>query len=92
MSYIPRLRDKYAESNKPVEYTGIDNPDNLPLSYKNEEKAVVEWLENQGIKLVSKSTRFSVRDRVAFGRGSEKANDIGLNTQVNANARGYISN
>jgi hypothetical protein len=87
-----RLRDKYAESNKPVEYTGIDNPDNLPLSYKNEEKAVVEWLENQGIKLVSKSTRFSVRDRVAFGRGSEKANDIGLNTQVNANARGYISN
>jgi hypothetical protein len=87
-----RLRDKYAESNKPVEYTGINNPDNLPLSYKNEEKAVVEWLENQGIKLVSKSTRFSVRDRVAFGRGSEKANDIGLNTQVNANARGYISN
>jgi hypothetical protein len=87
-----RLRDKYAESNKPVEYTGINNPDNLPLSYKNEEKAVVEWLENQGIKIVSKSTRFSVRDRVAFGRGSEKANDIGLNTQVNANARGYISN
>jgi hypothetical protein len=87
-----RLRDKYAESNKPVEYTGIDNPNNLPLSYKNEEKALVKWLEDQGIKLVSKSSRFSVRDRVAFGRGSEKANDIGLNTQVNANARGYISN
>jgi hypothetical protein len=87
-----RLRDKYAESNKPVEYTGIDNPNNLPLSYRNEEKAVVKWLEDKGIKLVSKSSRFSVRDRVAFGRGSEKANDIGLNTQVNANARGYISN
>ena len=57
-----------------------------------EEKAVVKWLEDKGIKLVSKSSRFSVRDRVAFGRGSEKANDIGLNTQVNANARGYISN
>ncbi len=87
-----RLRDKYAESNKPVEYTGIDNPNNLPLSYKNEEKAVIKWLEDQGISIVSKTTRFSVRDRVAYGRGSAKANDIGLNTQVNANARGYISN
>ena len=87
-----RLKDKYLESNKPVEYTGIDNPNNLPLSYQNEEKAVVKWLEDNGIRLVSKSSRFSVRDRVAFSRGSAKANDIGLNTQVNANARGYISN
>lgn len=87
-----RLKDKYLESNKPVEYTGIDNPNNLPLSYQNEEKAVVKWLEDNGIRLATKSTRFSVRDRVAFSRGSAKANDIGLNTQVNANARGYISN
>lgn len=87
-----RLRDKYLESNKPVDYTGINNPNNLPLTYQNEEQAIAQWLKDQGVKLSSKSSSFRVRDRVAYGRGSAKANDIGLNTQINANTRGYISN
>tara|TARA_R110001592_G_scaffold61510_1_gene187438 strand:+ start:160 stop:330 length:171 start_codon:yes stop_codon:yes gene_type:complete len=45
--------------------------------------AITKWLEQKGIKLRSASSRMSVRDRVAYSRGSQKGNGIGINTQVN---------
>ena len=76
-----RLNDKYNEI-VPA-YIPQGNPDGLPVLYKNEQLAITKWLEQKGIRLRSSTSRMSIRDRVAYSRGSEKANGIGLNTQVN---------
>ena len=76
-----RLEDKYNEI-VPA-YIPQGNPDGLPVLYKNEQMAITKWLEQKGIRLRSSKSRMSIRDRVAYSRGSEKANGIGLNTQVN---------
>ena len=76
-----RLEDKYIEI-VPA-YIPQGNPDGLPVLYKNEQMAITKWLEQKGIRLRSSTSRMSIRDRVAYSRGSEKANGIGLNTQVN---------
>jgi len=76
-----RLHDKYIEI-VPA-YIPQGNPDGLPVLYKNEQMAITKWLEQKGIRLRSSTSRMSIRDRVAYSRGSEKANGIGLNTQVN---------
>jgi len=76
-----RLDDKYNEI-VPA-YIPQGNPDGLPVLYKNEQLAITKWLEQKGIRLRSSKSRMSIRDRVAYSRGSEKANGIGLNTQVN---------
>ena len=76
-----RLEDKYIEI-VPA-YIPQGNPDGLPVLYKNEQMAITKWLEQKGIRLRSSKSRMSIRDRVAYSRGSEKANGIGLNTQVN---------
>ena len=76
-----RLNDKYNEI--VPDYIPQGNPDGLPVLYKNEQMAITKWLEQKGIRLTSSKSRMSIRDRVAYSRGSEKANGIGLNTQVN---------
>ena len=76
-----RLNDKYNEI-VPA-YIPQGNPDGLPVLYKNEQMAITKWLEQKGIRLRSAKSSMSIRDRVAYSRGSEKANGIGLNTQVN---------
>ena len=76
-----RLNDKYIEI-VPA-YIPQGNPDGLPVLYRNEQMAITKWLEQKGIRLRSAKSRMSIRDRVAYSRGSEKANGIGLNTQVN---------
>ena len=76
-----RLDDKYNEI--VPEYIPQGNPDGLPVLYKNEQMAITKWLEQKGIRLRSSTSRMSIKDRVAYSRGSEKANGIGLNTQVN---------
>jgi len=76
-----RLREKYEEI--APKYIPQGNPDGLPVLYKNEQMAITKWLEQKGIRLRSSTSRMSIRDRVAYSRGSEKANGIGLNTQVN---------
>lgn len=80
-----RLLDRYNEI--VPEYIPQDNPDGLPVLYKNEQMAITKWLEQKGIRLVSRKQSMSIRDRVAYSRGSEKANGIGLNTQVNARTK-----
>jgi hypothetical protein len=75
------LNDRYNEI--APEYIPQGNPDGLPVLYKNEQMAITKWLEQKGIKLRSSSSRMSVRDRVAYSRGSQKGNGIGINTQVN---------
>ena len=76
-----RLRKKYEEI--APEYIPQGNPDGLPVLYKNEQIAITKWLEQKGIKLRSARSSMSIRDRVAYSRGSEKGNGIGINTQVN---------
>ena len=76
-----RLRERYEEI-APA-YIAPGNPDGLPILYKNEQQAISTWLADQGIKLTSTSSRMSIRDRVAYSRGKEKANGIGINTQIN---------
>ena len=76
-----RLIEKYNEI--VPDYIPQGNPDGLPVLYKNEQMAITKWLEQKGIRLRSSKSRMSIRDRVAYSRGSEKANGIGLNTQVN---------
>ena len=76
-----RLNDKYNEI--VPDYIPQGNPEGLPVLYKNEQMAITKWLEQKGIRLRSSKSRMSIRDRVAYSRGSEKANGIGLNTQVN---------
>ena len=80
-----RLQEKYSEL-VPA-YTGIDNPDGLPILYKNEQQAISEWLANQGVRIKTSKSSFSVRDRVAYANGQKKGDGIGLNTQVNAQTR-----
>jgi|TARA_A100001011_G_scaffold387539_1_gene465477 hypothetical protein len=80
-----RLLDRYNEI--APEYIPQGNPDGLPVLYKNEQMAITKWLEQKGIRLVSRKQSMSIRDRVAYSRGSEKANGIGLNTQVNARTK-----
>jgi hypothetical protein len=76
-----RLDDRYNEI--APEYIPQGNPDGLPVLYKNEQMAITKWLEQKGIRLRSSKSRMSIRDRVAYSRGSEKANGIGINTQIN---------
>tara|TARA_R110000744_G_scaffold37459_1_gene85818 strand:- start:418 stop:1161 length:744 start_codon:yes stop_codon:yes gene_type:complete len=85
-----RLREKYEEI--VPDYIPTGNPDGLPVLYKNEQKAITTWLKQKGISLRSASSRMSVRDRVAYSRGSEKANGIGLNTQVNDRTKSRMLN
>jgi hypothetical protein len=80
-----RLQEKYSEL-VPA-YTGIDNPDGLPILYKNEQTAISEWLVNQGVKTTTSRSSFSIRDRMAYANGQKKGDGIGLNTQVNAQTR-----
>lgn len=80
-----RLQEKYNEL-VPA-YTGIDNPDGLPILYKNEQTAISEWLAKQGVRIRSSKSSFSVRDRVAYANGQKKGDGIGLNTQVNDQTR-----
>jgi hypothetical protein len=49
--------------------------------------AITKWLEDQGIRLRSAKSSMSIRDRVAYSRGSEKGNGIGINTQINARTK-----
>mgnify|MGYP003118809890 FL=1 len=76
-----RLNDRYNEI--APEYIPQDNPDGLPILYKNEQMAITKWLAQKGIKLTSTKSSMSIRDRVAYGRGQAKGNGIGINTQVN---------
>lgn len=80
-----RLLDRYNEI--APEYIPHGNPNGLPVLYKNEQMALTKWLEQKGIRLVSRKQSMSIRDRVAYGRGQAKANGIGLNTQVNARTK-----
>ena len=80
-----RLRKRYEEI--APEYIPQGNPDGLPVLYKNEQMAITKWLEDQGIRLRSAKTSMSIRDRVAYSRGSEKGNGIGINTQINARTK-----
>jgi len=80
-----RLRKRYEEI-APA-YIPQGNPDGLPVLYKNEQMAITKWLEDQGIKLRSASSKMSIRDRVAYSRGSEKGDGIGINTQINARTK-----
>ena len=80
-----RLRKRYEEI--APEYIPQGNPDGLPVLYKNEQKAITTWLEQKGIKLRSAKSRMSIRDRVAYSRGSEKGDGIGINTQINARTK-----
>jgi len=75
------LNDRYNEI--APEYIPQDNPDGLPILYKNEQMAITKWLAQKGIKLTSTKSSMSIRDRVAYGRGQAKGNGIGINTQVN---------
>ena len=76
-----RLDDRYNEI--VPDYIPQGNPDGLPVLYKNEQMAITKWLEQKGIRLRSSTSRMSIKDRVAYSRGSEKANGIGINTQIN---------
>ena len=76
-----RLNDRYNEI--APEYIPQDNPDGLPILYKNEQMAITKWLAQKGIKLTSTKSSMSIRDKVAYGRGQAKGNGIGINTQVN---------
>ena len=76
-----RLLDRYNEI--VPEYIPQDNPDGLPILYKNEQMAITKWLAQKGIRLTSTKSSMSIRDRVAYGRGQAKGNGIGINTQVN---------
>ena len=80
-----RLNDRYNEI--VPEYIPQGNPDGLPVLYKNEQMAITKWLEQKGINLRSASSRMSIRDRVAYSRGSEKGDGIGINTQINARTK-----
>jgi len=80
-----RLRERYEEI--APEYIPQGNPDGLPVLYKNEQKAITTWLEQKGIRLRSAKSRMSIRDRVAYSRGSEKGDGIGINTQINARTK-----
>ena len=80
-----RLRKRYEEI--APEYIPQGNPDGLPVLYKNEQMAITKWLEDQGIQLRSAKSSMSIRDRVAYSRGSEKGNGIGINTQINARTK-----
>ena len=80
-----RLVDRYNEI--VPEYIAQGNPDGLPVLYKNEQMAITTWLEQKGIRLRSASSRMSIRDRVAYSRGSEKGDGIGINTQINARTK-----
>ena len=80
-----RLNDRYNEI--APEYIPQGNPDGLPVLYKNEQMAITKWLEQKGIRLRSAKSSMSIRDRVAYSRGSEKGNGIGINTQINARTK-----
>ena len=80
-----RLRKRYEEI--APEYIPQGNPDGLPVLYKNEQMAITKWLEDQGIRLRSAKSSMSIRDRVAYSRGSEKGDGIGINTQINARTK-----
>ena len=80
-----RLRERYEEI--APEYIPQGNPDGLPVLYKNEQMAITKWLEQKGIRLRSAKSSMSIRDRVAYSRGSEKGNGIGINTQINARTK-----
>lgn len=80
-----RLRERYNEI--VPDYIPQGNPDGLPVLYKNEQMAITKWLENQGIKLRTAKSSMSIRDRVAYSRGSEKGDGIGINTQINARTK-----
>lgn len=69
------------------DYKGIENPDGLPMLYKNEQKAITDWLGTQGIRVVSKKSSMNIRDRAAYHNGQSKGNGIGLDTQVNDKTR-----
>ena len=76
-----RIKDKWLEL--VADYKGIENPDGLPMLYKNEQKAISEWLKTQGVTIVSKKSSMNIRDRAAYYNGQSKGNGIGLDTQVN---------
>ena len=80
-----RINERFNEIAPP--YEGIQNPDGLPMLYKNEQKAISEWLKTQGVRIVSKKSSMNIRDRAAYYNGQSKGNGIGLDTQVNNQTR-----
>jgi len=85
-----RIEEKYNTINGPDYYGGIDNPNNLPKLFRDENENNRNWLANQGIKLHSKNSSISVKDKLAFNNGKESGKNIGIDTQVNANRNRYI--
>jgi hypothetical protein len=80
-----RLKDRFEEIAPP--YEGIKNPDGLPMLYKNEQKALSEWLVSQGVRIVQKKSSMNIRDRAAYHNGKAAGGGIGLDTQVNAQTK-----
>ena len=76
-----RIKDKWLLL--APDYKGIENPDGLPMVYKNEQKAITDWLQKQGIRVVSKKSSMNIRDRAAYHNGKAAGGGIGLDTQVN---------
>ena len=76
-----RIKDRWLEL--VPDYKGIENPDGLPMVYKNEQKAITDWLQKQGIRVVSKKSSMNIRDRAAYHNGKAAGGGIGLDTQVN---------
>lgn len=90
MELSNRLEEKYRTLNGPDYYGGIDNPNNLPKLFKDEDANNRNWLVNKGIKLRSTSSNINVKDRAAFANGKASGKNIGIDTQVNANKNRYI--
>ena len=86
-----RIEEKYNNINGPDYYGGIDNPNNLPKLFRDENENNRNWLVKQGIKLRSTNSSIRVKDRLAFNNGKESGKNIGIDTQVNANSRRYLS-
>ena len=76
-----RIKDKWLLL--APDYKGIENPDGLPMVYKNEQKAITDWLKTQGVRIVSKKSNMNIRDRAAYHNGKAAGGGIGLDTQVN---------
>ena len=86
-----RIEEKYNNINGPDYYGGIDNPNNLPKLFRDENENNRNWLVKQGIKLRSTNSSIRVKDKLAFANGKASGKNIGIDTQVNANSRRYLS-
>lgn len=90
MELSNRIEEKYKALNKEDGYKGIQNPNNLPKLFRDEDENNRNWLAKQGVKLRSTSSNIRVKDRLAFANGKESGKNIGIDTQVNANKGRYL--